>query len=108
EDEIPQLEELAPLRAGLERLRVEIGTALRIRAHVEVDLTARPARPRLAHLPEVVLVTEPEDAGGRQARDFLPQLRGLVVGVMDRRPQPVLRQAELLREELPGEADRVT
>src|SRR5690606_9970557 len=74
---------------------------------VEVDLAARAARPGLAHLPEVVLVAEPEDPLRRQTRDLLPQLRGFVVRVVDRRPEALLRQAVLLREQLPREAYRI-
>ena len=41
-----------------------------------------------------------------QAGDLLPQAEGLVVLVIDGDQQPVLRQAEFLGDQVPGELDR--
>ena len=43
----------------------------------------------------------------RHADHLGPEVVGLVVGVVDRRPQPVGRQLVDLGEQLPGELDRV-
>ena len=40
-----------------------------------------------------------------EARDLLPQIEGLVVVDIDGDGQPVLRQAEFLGDEVPGELD---
>src|SRR5690606_12184130 len=107
EDEVPQLEELAALAAGDELLELEVRAPPLRGPEVEVDLRARAARPRLTHLPEVVLVAETEDALGRQPGDLLPELRGLVVRVVHGGPEPLARQRVLLGEQLPRERDRV-
>src|SRR3989454_12815316 len=76
---------------------------------VHVDLRARAGGAGIAHLPEVVLVAEPEDARVRYAGDLAPQAPRLVVLVMHRDrdagwvdPQPVPGG-----HPLPGEGDRL-
>ena len=80
---------------------------------VVVDLRARPARPGVAHLPEVVLRVAGEDALGRQV--LQPQLARLVVR---REPELLValevggveavgRQPVHLRHELPRPRDGV-
>jgi hypothetical protein len=54
-----------------------------------VDLRARPARPGVAHLPEVVLVAEALDALHRHADLLVPDRLGLVVALVDGDPEPV-------------------
>ena len=79
-----------------------------------VELGARPARPRVAHRPEVVLRAELVDPIGRDALR-LPELERLLVprepalAVEHRRGEPVLREAEpaRARHELPAPGDRV-
>src|SRR5690606_14213585 len=67
---------------------------------------ARPARTRVAHRPEIVGPRDADDARLRQARDLLPEIEGLVVVDIDGREQPVLRQTEYLRHQLPAQFDR--
>src|SRR5690606_12776721 len=76
------------------------------RTPVVVQLRAGAAGPRLAHLPEVVLVAQAEDPRGRKPGHFLPELERLVVRVVDRRPDPIRLEPELLRDQLPRVADR--
>ena len=78
------------------------------------DLAARPARAGVAHHPEVVgrvaralVVADPHDALGRQADLVLPDVVGLVVLGVDRRPELVLRQLVDLGQQLPRELQRV-
>jgi hypothetical protein len=73
EDEVPDLQE-----AVLVRLRSAVGPELR--AAVDVDLGARTARGRDAHVPVVVLQAAALDALGRYA-DAAPQLDRLDVAV---------------------------
>ncbi len=80
----------------------------RLVAPVVVELRARPARPRFAHRPEVVLLAEAQDPRGGKVP--FPELRGLVVLGIDGRPQPRgIESVALLpvRHELPGEPDRL-
>ncbi len=107
EDEVPDLQELSLLAQLLELLPGHLGAALALGAQVEVDLAARAAGAGVGHLPEVVLVAQPEDALRLHPGDLQPQLLGLVVGVVHRHPQPLLRDAVLLRQQLPREADGV-
>ena len=74
---------------------------------VDQDLAAGAAGAGVPHLPEVVLLAEPDDAPGRQAGDLRPERRGLVVVAEDGDPEAVLGQAHGLRQELPGVGDRV-
>ena len=65
------------------------------------DLAARSARTRVAHGPEVVLLPEATESR-RVDADFLePDLRGLVVVLEYGAPEPLRRQTELARYELP-------
>ncbi len=78
-----------------------------VRAEVVVELRARPAGARVAHGPEIVLLPEAEDPAGRDPDVVGPDPVGLVVLRVDRRVEPVRRQAENAGDELPGEADRL-
>ncbi len=114
EHEVPELHvaiarvarRLAPERA----LGQVVGALL---AEVEVDLAARPARARAARgAPEVVLPPERHDVVGLHPQ-LDPQRRRLVVArdtvlaAEDGDVQPVRRQAEHLRHELPREGGRL-
>jgi hypothetical protein len=70
------------------------------------DLRARPARPGVAHGPEIVRGRDAQDLLVRQAGDLGPQLGRLVVLGIDGDQQAVLGQAELLRHQVPGQLDR--
>ena len=74
-------------------------------AVVVEDFRARPARAGVAHLPEIVGAGDADDPGVRQARDLLPQVERLIVVDIDRGRQPVLRQAEFLGDQVPGQLD---
>jgi hypothetical protein len=54
---------------------------------VHVDLGARPARPRVRHLPEVVLRAQPVDPLVGKSGDLAPERARLVVLVKDRHAQ---------------------
>ncbi len=83
------------------------------RAVVPVDLRAGPARARVAHPPEVVLLAVAEDPGRVDARLALPERLGLRVGPErlappeHGQPEPLPGQGVLLRHQLPAEGDRV-
>jgi hypothetical protein len=74
-------------------------------AKIHVDLAARPARPRLGHLPEVVLVAQAVDPLVRHAGDLAPEPSRLVVLMMDADPDAggVDREPVPPRHELPRE-----
>ena len=97
-------------------IAVGVGRARRaarnVRAMVEEDFAARAAGAGVAHLPEVVgaaarLVADAHDLVGRQADHLVPEVEGLVVGLVDRDHEA--RRIDLQRagDEVPGEANRV-
>ncbi len=98
EHEVPDL--------GVALVAAERGTARRAEAVTEVveDLGARTAGARLAHAPEVGLV-EALDAVHGDANRVVPDGRGLVVGDVDRDPEPVSLEPEDLGVELPRVRD---
>ena len=105
EDQVPYLQ--VPV---LVRLRPALDAVLG--AAVVVDLRARAARARDAHVPVVVLEAAALDPGLGHADLVPPDRVGLVVAVQHGGPQLLLGEAEaavLLRlgEQLPGPADRV-
>ncbi len=103
EDEIPDFGEAAAaiegeffvLAAGLGGFGSEI---------VE-DLGAGAAGTGVAHLPEVVLFIEAENADFGDAGDFLPEKLGFVVFAEDGDVELVFREAVVFRDEVPGELD---
>ena len=88
EHEVPELHE--PV-AGRVAERTAVGPERR--ATVDVQLAARAARARVAHLPVVVLVAEALDALHRHADDLVPDRLGLVVGLVDGDPDAVAVEA---------------
>src|SRR4029078_2496815 len=76
-----------------------------------VNLRAAAARPRIAHRPEVVRRAELVDALRRHEipppREGLVVARETVLDLEDRREQTLRRQAPLLRQQFPGQRDRV-
>ena len=99
EHEVPDL--------GVALVAAERGTARRAEAVTEVveDLGARTAGAGLAHPPEVGLV-EALDAVHGHADRVVPDGRRLVVGDVDRDPEPVSLEPEHLGVELPRVRDR--
>ena len=72
-----------------------------------MDFRTRPARAGLAHLPEIVLFVEAEDAVFGHARHSLPKLFGFVVLAEDGDVEAVFGKAVVLGDQVPGEADGV-
>src|ERR1019366_6434791 len=77
----------------------------RLHAEVVMNFRARTARPGLAHLPEIVLLIQPEDAALGYAGDLLPELFRLVILAENRDVELVLGQPVVLGDEVPGELD---
>ena len=100
EDEIPDLDEA---------VAVGVGTAGRpardVGAMVVEDLGARAAGAGVAHRPEIVAGRDADDAVVAEAGDLPPEVEGVVVLGIDGDQQPVLGEAELLGDELPGKLD---
>ena len=101
EDEVPDLDEAVAVL-----VRAARRAARDMLAMVVEDLRAGPARAVVAHRPEIVLGRDADDAAFGQAGDLLPQVEGLVVGVIDGRGQPVGAEPPLLRQQVPRELDR--
>ena len=108
EDQVPDLEPAVAIAGGPET--ASSGLLLRARqmvALVEVDLRARPARTRVSHRPEIVLLAQAQDAVVTHARDLLPEGEGVVVVDEHRGLEPVLGQPPLVRQELPAVGHRL-
>ena len=101
EDEVPDLD---PAVAVL--VRAARRAARDVRAVVVEDLRARAAGAGVAHGPEIVRRADPDDPPLVQPGDLAPQLERLVVLGVDRGQEPVLGQAVLLGDQVPGELDR--
>src|SRR6185437_2581242 len=89
-------------------------TAGDFRTVVVEDLGAGTAGAGVGHLPEVVgserrpfVVADAHDALGRHAHDLVPDVVGLVVGVVDGDPELLRRQLEHAGEQLPRPGDRL-
>ena len=72
-----------------------------------MDLRARPARPRLAHLPEVVFLAQPENPLLRNPRDRLPQLLRVIVFAKNGNVELVFREPVIFGDQLPSKCNRV-
>ena len=108
EDEVPDLDEAIAVLVGRSRR-----TAGNFRAVVVEDFRARSAGAGIGHLPEIVgcerralVVADAHDALRRQADFLVPQIVGLVVGLIDRHQQAILRQLEHAGQKLPRPVDR--
>ncbi len=64
--------------------------AAQVRGQVNVNFGAGTAGTGVAHLPEIVLLAEPEDMSGIDVGDVLPEGLGFVVCFEDCRVQPAL------------------
>ena len=105
EDQVPDLDEAAAGVVGeLLVLAARLGG---FHAQIVVDLRARTARAGVAHLPEIVLLVEAEDAALGNAGHLLPQLFGVVVLAENGDVEPVFGQAVILGDQVPGELDGV-
>ena len=76
-------------------------------AVVPENLRTRAARARVAHGPEIRLGTHARDAGWVYTDLLRPQIKRLVVGLVNGDPQAALRQAQRASEEVPGEVNGV-
>src|SRR5690606_3470059 len=101
EHQVPNLE--VPLAAVARGPAVRFAAAERF-APVVVDFRARAARPD-ADLPEVILLSEADDALFGQAHFTVPDVESLVVFNINRNPKPVLLQLQAFGDELPGPGD---
>ena len=102
EDEIPDLDEAVAVcvrRAGR--------TARNVVPVIVENLRARPAGAGVAHRPEIVAGRDADDPRLRQAGDLAPQVERLVIVVIDGDGELLRRQAEIARQQVPGEFDRV-
>src|SRR5437016_3375565 len=99
EDQIPYFHDPVPgaVRNGITR---------NARALIVVDFRAWAARAGLGHLPEIVLLATAHDPRGRHTYLF-PQAIGFVIFLVDRGPQPVLRELQYSRQVLPTKTNRV-
>ena len=102
EDEVPDLDEAVAVL-----LRAARRAAPDVVAVVVEDLGRGTAGAGRTHLPEIVEGRDPDDLVVGQPRDLLPDRRRLVVGVVDGDQKLVLRDAEILRQQLPGIGDRL-
>ncbi len=108
EDVVPELEEAVAVAAR------PLIVAAELRAAIEIQLRARPARPGRAGLPEVVLAAEADDSLLRNA-DPAPDLDRLLVGAEpellvaaeDGDPDQLGVHPEALGRELPAPGDRL-
>ncbi len=108
EDVVPDLDEAV---AVARRAQAGRRAARQIVAAEVVDLRAPAARTGVAHRPEVVGRAELDDAVGRHEiqppRIRVVVARDAVLALEDRREELVLLESPLLRQQLPGERDRV-
>jgi hypothetical protein len=70
-----------------------------------MNLRAGSARAGLAHLPEIVLFVEPENAVLGHARHLLPKPLGLIILAEDSDVKLVFRQAVFACNQVPGKLD---
>ena len=106
EDQVPDLDEARA--AGVHAAAVcRVGAVVAgVGTAIDVDLRARPARARLAHLPEVLGV-EAQHPRSVDVGHLRPQRRRLVVGRVHRRPERGLRELPDAGQELPRPRDRL-
>ena len=102
EHEVPDLDEAVAVL-----VRAARRPARYARPVVVEDLGARPARPGVAHAPEIVAGGDADDPLLGQARDLPPIRRRVVVLGEHRHQQPVARDGEVARQQLPGVGDRL-
>jgi hypothetical protein len=100
EHEIPDLD--IAVAIGFRRTR---RAAPDLVAVVVENLGTRTAGAGIAHGPEIVRRGDAHDALIGQAGHLLPQVKGLIIVVIDRHPQLVLGQAVFLGNQVPGQRD---
>ena len=103
EDQIPDFQ----IAVAVALADTAVRTAGHVRALINVDFGAGAAGTGITHGPEIVLLSEAEDAFGRHPGHLLPQLTGLVVVAENGDEELRLVEAELHGHEIPGQADGV-
>ena len=101
EHQVPEFEEAIAIL-----FRAAGRTAPDMLAAVDEDFRTGTAGTGIAHRPEIIRGRNPDDAIVGKARDLLPEIERLVVGVVDGDEQLVLFQPELFGDQLPGQLDR--
>ena len=104
EDEIPDFNRRAAVAVDV--LGAILFGIVGVVARVEMNLAARAARAGVAHLPEVILLVETQDALRRDAR-LNPQRGGIVVRSINREPQPFERHLVFVQQQVERIADGV-
>ena len=89
-------------------LRRARGTTPHLGAMVVEDFRAGTTGARVPHVPEVVLITHASNAISGHADLIAPDLLRFVIAIVDRYPELFRRQAKALRQQRPGEANRVS
>ncbi|MGA2134382.1 MAG: hypothetical protein ABSH50_18985 [Bryobacteraceae bacterium] len=105
EDQVPDFD--VTVVAGVGKDLVFAARRVGFRPHVVEDLGTRAAGAGIAHLPEIVLFVEAEDAIFGDAGDLLPEMLGLVVLTKNGDVQAILGQGEVLGDQFPGEIDGI-
>src|SRR5216683_4992249 len=98
EDQVPDLEKAIAVLAVGPAVRTPAAVLL---APVVMDLGVRSARPGRTRGPEVVLITKTPDPFGRDA-GLLPDLKALVIVVVDAGPKPLLIELQFFGQEVVG------
>ena len=102
EDKVPDLDEAVAILVGAARRAARDAVAV-----VVEDLRAGTARTGIAHGPEIVRGRDADDAVVAEAGNLLPLGCRVVVGVEHRDQQLVLGEAEIPRQQVPGQLDRL-
>ena len=100
EHEVPEFQEAVAVLVGAAGRPARDLVAL-----VEEDLRAGPARPRVAHRPEIIARGDADDLVVGEACDLLPGAIGLLVVVVDGDHETLGLEAEIPGDELPGQRD---
>ena len=102
EDEIPDLHIPAAIAW---KCAVPVAELACVRTYVIVDFRTRSAWTGFAHLPEVILLIQTDNAVSRHTRAGRPNLFGRIIFAEDRDPEPVDRQLEFICQQSPGVVD---
>ena len=100
EDEVPYLDETVAVL-----VRAAGGAAGNIGAVIVEDFRTRAAGTGVAHGPEIIMRGDADDALVGQAGDLLPETGRIVVGMIDGDEKPRGIEAELPRDQVPGQFD---
>src|SRR5690606_17672754 len=100
EDQVPEFKEaIAILLWAAGRAAPDVLSA------IDEDFRAGTAGAGVAHRPEIVRGWDADYAVFREAGNPLPQRRRLIIRVIDSHQELVLRQTEILGDQVPGKLD---